>query len=134
MRRVLVLLALAAIVIGIAGLAATRERAQAQPPDGRRFDLQCEQILSPNDPANPHPGVGVVRCSLTIDLPDVLTPPWPDTIKLTIYAAYADLDENKHPSRGDRLLCIRVVGPEGNVLVNRCRPGVDLTPEDLFSP
>jgi hypothetical protein len=69
-----------------------------------------------------------------IDLPDLNIQGWPDTIKVTIYAAYRDLDENKRPSRGDRLVCIRVIGPDGSVWVNRCRPGVSLTPEDVFGP
>lgn len=123
-RRIATWLFLAAIVAGIAGLAITTERASAQVsiPDGDRFNLSCEQTINPND----NEGVGEVTCSLLVDLPDAFLPL--DTVKLTIIATYADLDGNKRPSRGDRLLCITVIGPGGNTLLERCRPGVEPPP------
>ncbi len=128
MGRVIAWGVLIAVVLGIAGLAVTTERTSAQSITGQRFDLNCNQVIAPNDPDNPVPdaGVGLVRCSLRIDLPPALEPP--DTIKLTIGAVYRDRDDNNRPSRGDRLLCIRVVGPGGTELLKYCRPGLVIPP------
>ncbi len=118
MARITGILALVAIVLGIAGLAVATERASAQiPPHDTRFDLSCERIAPTGTPPK-----GVVTCSLQIDIPDNLTPPLPDTIKLTIRVTYVDLNGDGQPSHGDRLQCIRVTLPDGTVLVERCRP------------
>ena len=120
MSKLFAWLFLAAIVLGIAGLAVTTERASGQlPPVETRFHLSCTQTGVPDGT----PGAkGEVTCSLRVDIPDPL--PLPDELKLTIVATYVDNDGNGEPSRGDRLQCIKVTGPDGTVFVDRCRPEV----------
>ncbi len=121
MARITGILALLAIVLGIAGLAVATERTSAQiPPHDTRFDLQCQQTVEPTGAGTK----GEVTCSLRIDIPDNLTPPLPDTIKLTIVVTYVDVNGDGDPSHGDRLQCIRVTVPDGTVVVDRCRPAV----------
>ena len=128
MTKLLALLVFAVAMVGVMAFTPTNDTASAQVLDGPRFSLDCSQILAPNDPDNPYPGIGVVRCSVLIDLPDQLAElmGWPDPLKLTVYGAYRDADGNNRPSHGDRLLCIRVVGPGGSILLERCRPGIDI--------
>jgi len=130
MTKLLALVVVAVTVVGVMAFAPTNDSASAQVLDGPRFSLDCNQIVAPNAPANPYPGIGVVRCSVLIDLPDQLAAlmGWPDPLKLTVFGAYRDVDENNRPSHGDRLLCIRVNGPGGNTLLERCRPGIDIPP------
>ena len=131
MKRFAIFAALAAIVLGIAGLAVTTERASAQlPPTDTRFDLECQQVVDPAD----NNGVGVVVCSLQIDVPDFASPPLPDTIKLIIEVTYLDVDGNNRPSHGDRILCIKVSTPDGTVLIDRCREDVPPTPTPPSPP
>lgn len=128
MRKLIALLFLTVVVAGIAGLAVNSERASAGvpvPPHDSRFDLNCRQVVAPGE-ITEFPNVGIVKCTLTIDLPDALTPPLPDTITLQITAAYRDVDGNGRPSPGDRLLCIRVTGP--NIDFQRCRGGIEIPP------
>ena len=116
MSKLFAWLFLAAIVFGIAGLAVTTERSSAQePPDGRRFDLNCTQT---QDPDFNNGVLGIVECSLRVDLPDLnpAPPGWPDTIKVDFTATYNDRDKSGRPSRGDRLICLEwsiVGGPSG---------------------
>ncbi len=132
MARLAFLFVLVAVMFGAAGLATTTEQASATPniPDAvkARIDLDCNQVIAPNDNVD-YPGVGVVKCTLKVDLPDH----WalPNDITLTVWAAYRDNDENNRPSHGDRLLCIRVVGP--GFEFERCRPGIEI-PEGLSYP
>jgi hypothetical protein len=130
-KRFAILAALAAIVLGIAGLAVTTERASAQlPPHDTRFDLECQQVVDPVD----NDGIGVVVCKLIIDVPDFASPPLPDTLKLIIEITYFDRDGNNRPSRGDIILCIKVSTPDGKVLIDRCRPDVLPTPTPPSPP
>ena len=116
MSKLIALLAVAAIVLGIAGLGTTTEQASAQLPHHQsRFNLRCQQTVDPTGPGTK----GEVTCSLRVDLPNV--PPLPDTIKLTIVVTYVDVNGDGHPSRGDRLQCIKVTAPDGTVLLDRCR-------------
>ncbi len=114
MRRLFAVLALAVVVAGIAGLAVTTERSSAQQlPNGDRIDLHCQQTVAPAD----NNGVGEVKCSLSVDLPD----PLPD-LDLNLTVTYDDRDGSNDPSRGDRPLCIKVE-QNGNVIFERCRDG-----------
>ena len=120
MARIVPWLAVLALIVAGASLAATagsgRATADHQYVNDHRIDLDCEQTVDPNS----NNGIGVVVCSVLIDLPDGL--PLPDTIKLIVQATYADLDGNNRPSHGDRLLCIKVSLPNGTVLFQHCRP------------
>lgn len=135
MAKLAFLLVLVAVMFGAAGLATTTDSASATPgiPDGvkARIDLDCNQVIAPDDNVD-YPGVGVVRCTLTIDIPDGWEPLLND-ITLTIWAAYRDNDGNNRPSHGDRLLCIRVVGPAGGTILERCRDGIEI-PDGLSLP
>lgn len=102
---------LAALIVGVAGLAVTTERASAQ-----TVDLACV-------PGEVVAGVGTVTCALTVtDLP----PPLSD-FTLTLVATYNDVDDSGDPSPGDRVKCIDVTGtlPSGSPIeVSFCRPEV----------
>ena len=114
MRRLFALLTLFAVALGIAGLAVTTERSSAQQlPNGDRFNLHCQQTVAPAD----NNGVGEVKCSLSVDLPD----PLPD-LKLNLTITYADRDGSNDPSRGDRPLCLKAEH-NGTVIFDRCRGG-----------
>ena len=119
MARFAALLALVAVMFGIAGLATSTESASAL-PSLSRFDIDCAQTIAPND----NEGVGEVTCTVTFDVPDRWSPPLPDTITVTAIGTYRDNDGNNRPSRGDRILCLKVIGPGGGTLFDRCRPGV----------
>ena len=112
MSKLFAWLFLAAIAFGIAGLAVTTERSSAQVPDGRRFDIQCQQTVAPTADNG---WKGEVTCSVTIDIPPRLEERfgWPDTVKVTIVATYEDVNQNGRPNRGDRLQCAVVDGPAG---------------------
>ena len=128
MRRFIPWLVLAVIVAGVSALSLnTGEASAGLPTHDSRFDLQCQQTIDPNS-NDQH--VGEVQCSLTIDIPERLSPPLPDEIKLDIVALYKDRDGNNRPSPGDRLLCIRVTG--AGIDFQRCRPGIE--PPDLSPP
>ena len=113
MSKLFAWLFLAAIAFGIAGLAVTTERASGQIDPGEirsRFDIQCQQTVAPTADNG---WKGEVTCSVTVDIPDRLTPPLPDTIKLNVVVTYEDVNQNGRPNRGDRLQCAVVDGPAG---------------------
>ena len=116
MARLVAVFALVAIALGIAGLAVNTERSSAiDIGDIRsRLDIQCH----PNAvPSAENGWKGEVECSVRIDIPDRLSPPLPDTVKLTVIATYEDLNQNGRPNRGDRLQCAAVYLPNGNLLL-----------------
>jgi hypothetical protein len=105
-NKILTWLFLGAVVLGIAGLAFATERSAAQQlPNGDRFDLTCNEVQAP-DAENGVPGI--VKCTLTVDLPDLdpAPPEWPDTISVNLTATYNDLDGSGGPSAGDQLKCV----------------------------
>ena len=115
MARLAAWLFLAAIVLGVAGLAVTTERASAQ-----TLDLSC-------DNGGVVDGVGTVTCTLTVtDLPDPLS-----DFNLTIVATYNDVDGSGDASPGDQVKCIEVSGtaPDGSpIAASFCRPEVPTPP------
>ncbi len=131
MTRLALLLVLAAMMFGVAGLATATDEASAQqlPPAVKaRVDLDCTQVVAPGE-IEQYPTVGVVKCTVTVDIPDGWSPLLPDPLVLTVWAAYGDRDGNGRPSHGDRLLCGRVVGPAGGILWEGCRPGIEVPPD-----
>lgn len=118
-RRLVTWLFLAAIVLGVAGLAVTTERTSAQIPDGDRFGLSCEQTVDPTGAGTK----GAVECTIAVTgLPD----PLPD-ITLGIVVTYVDVDGSGDPSAGDQLQCITVT-QAGNTLLDFCRDGAPEPP------
>ena len=125
MARLVTWLFLAAIVVGIAGLAVTTERASAQIPDGDRVDLSCEQTVDPTGAGTE----GTVACTLTVtDLPEPLA-----DITLEIAITYIDVDGSGDPSAGDQLQCITVT-LDGAPLLDFCRDGAPEPPPVPTSP
>ena len=118
MARLVALLALLAIVIGIAALAVTSERAEAV-----SYSRSCSETVEPAD----NGGQGEVTCNLTVtDLP----PPLQD-FSLTIVVTYADRSGDGDPGPGDRLKCVTATGtgPFGRTInITRCRPVPTPTP------
>lgn len=97
MSKIAAWLFLAAILVGIAGLAITTETASAI-----ESNLDCSQTVDPSGEGTK----GEVTCTLSItDLPDPL-----GDIELTLVASYVDEDGSGDPSPGDSLQCITVSG------------------------
>lgn len=110
MRKLIVWLFLAAVVVGIAGLAGPTEQASAV-----ELELDCQQTVDPTGAGTK----GEVTCTLTVtDLPAPL-----NDFTLTLVATYVDVDGDRQPSPGDQLQCITVTW-QGNVLVDFCRPSL----------
>ena len=112
MARFLAVLALVAIVLGIAGLAVQTERSSAVDiGDIRsRLSFDCQRTVVPTEENG---WKGEVDCSVTVDIPDRWTPPLPDTIKLDVVVTYEDVNQNGRPNRGDRLQCAVIDGQPG---------------------
>ena len=125
MARLVSVLALAAIVLGIAALAVQTERSSAGDIGNirNRLDIQCTRTVIPSEDNG---WKGKVTCSVTVDIPDKLTPPLPDTIKLNVVVTYLDVNQNGRPNRGDRLQCSVIDGPGGFHLEHprNCDPSV----------
>ena len=115
MARLAAVLVLAAVVLGIAGLAVATERGSAQElPDGDRIDLSCTQTGDPDGAGTK----GTVECTLALTgLPEPLT-----DITLDIVVTYVDVDGSGDPSQGDQLQCIAVT-LGGFPILDFCRGG-----------
>ena len=125
MARLVSVLALVAIVLGIAALAAQTEHSSATDIGNirNRLSFDCQQTIAPTADNG---WKGEVTCSVTVDIPDRLTPPLPDTIKLDVVVTYEDVNQNGRPNRGDRLQCAVIDGPGGFHLEHprNCDPSV----------
>jgi len=114
MARLVSVLALAAIVLGIAALAVQTERSSAGDIGNirNRLSFDCQQTVAPTADNG---WKGEVTCSVTIDIPPRLEERfgWPDTVKVTVVVTYEDVNQNGRPNRGDRLQCAVIDGPGG---------------------
>jgi|FLYL01.1.fsa_nt_gi hypothetical protein len=113
MKRLFAFLFLAAVVVGVAGLAVQTETSSAA-----EIDLNCEQTADPTGEGTK----GEVTCDLSItDLPDPL-----GDFSLTLVASYVDVDGSGDPSPGDQLQCVTVTGETASgqpINAEFCRPG-----------
>lgn len=126
MARLAAVLVLAAVVLGIAGLAVVTERGSAQElPDGDRIDLSCTQTGDPDGAGTK----GTVECTLALTgLPEPLT-----DITLDIVVTYVDVDGSGDPSPGDQLQCIAVT-LSGVPILDFCRDDVPEPPPIPTAP
>ena len=98
MKKLLIVALVAfAATLGSMALRTGDTSAQAPPPVRNRVSITCEQTIVPNADNN---WVGVVRCDITIDLPDPM-----EDISGVLRVAYRDRNQNGRPDFLDRKLC-----------------------------